>query len=133
MMKPFKYLTTIMAGLALAAFGDATPSPAAEEQAATSQAVESVRREPTVVRTISGTVTAVVPDAKTLVVTVPKGETDALVVGARVTDQTVMKEGTAKKRLEELNVGDRVWMKFERVSDGDIAQVIVIKRGRQRD
>jgi len=75
----------------------------------------------------------VVPNAKTLVVTVPKGETDALVVGAWVTDQTVIKEGKTKKRLEDLKVGAHVWMKFERVSDGDIAHVIVIKQGRQRD
>ncbi|MDD5558973.1 hypothetical protein [Candidatus Methylomirabilis sp.] len=132
-MKRVKYLATITAILTLTALGGATPGLAAEEQVATSKAAENAQGTTPLIRTISGTVTAVVPDAKTLVVTVPRGTTDALVVGARVTDQTVMKEGTAKKRLEELNVGDRVWMKFERVSDGDIAQVIVIKRGRQRD
>jgi hypothetical protein len=132
-MKCLKYVATLTAVLALAAFGDPTPSPAAEEQAATSEAVEGAQGERPLIRIISGTVTAVVPDAKTLVVAVPRGETDALVVGAWVTDQTVIMEGKAKKGLEDLKVGDRVWMKFERVSDGDIAHVIVVKQGRQRD
>lgn len=133
MMKHMKYLATLTAVVALTAFGDTTPSLAAEEEAATAQAAESSQGETALVRTISGTVTAVVPDAKTLVVTVPRGETDALVVGARVTDQTVIKEGKTKKHLEDLKVGVQVWMKFERVDSGDIAHVIVVKQGRQRD
>ncbi len=132
-MKRVKYLATLTTALVLMAFGAAQPSLAAEEQAATSEAAESAQGARPLVRTISGTVTAVVPDAKTLLVTVPKGETDALVVGAWVTDQTVIKEGKAKKSLEDLRVGDRVWMKFERVDAGDIAHVIVVKEGRQRD
>lgn len=106
---------------------------AAEEQAATSEAAESAQGETALVRTISGTVTAVVPDAKTLVVTVPKGETDALVVGAWVTDQTVLKEGKTKKRLEDLKVGDHVWIKFERVSSGDIARTILVKQSTKQE
>jgi len=132
-MKHVKYLATIAAALALTAFGGVQPSLSAEEEVATSQAAESSQGETTLVRTISGTVTAVVPDAKTLVVTVPKGGTDALVVGAWVTDQTVIKEGKAKKRLEDLTVGDQVWMKFERVSSGDIAQSIVVKPGKKQE
>lgn len=111
-MKRVKYLATLTTALVLMAFGAAQPSLAAEEQAATSEAAESAQGARPLVRTISGTVTAVVPDAKTLLVTVPKGETDALVVGAWVTDQTVIKEGKAKKSLEDLRVGDRVWMKL---------------------
>lgn len=125
-MKRLKYLVTIATALVLIPFG-VIPSLAAEEQVAASEATESTQGERPLIRAVSGTVTAVVPDAKTLVVTAPRGETDALVVGAWVTDQTIIKEGKAKKRLEDVNVGDRVWMKFERVSDGDIAHVIVIK------
>lgn len=129
-MKRVKYVVTIAAVLALAALGDVKPSLATEEQVATPEAAENAQGAKPLIRTISGTVTAVVPDAKTLVVTVPRGQADALVVGAWVTDQTVIKEGKAKKGLEELKVGDRVWMKFERVSDGDVAHVIVVKQGR---
>lgn len=125
-MKHLKYLVTIATTLVLIPFG-AIPSLAAEEQVAASEAAESAQEERPLIRTISGTVTAVVPDAKTLLVTVPRGETDALVVGAWVTDQTVIKEGKAKKGLQDLKVGDRVWMKFERVSDGDIAHLIVVR------
>lgn len=41
-------------------------------------------------------------------VAVPTGKADTLVVGAWVTDQTVIKEGRAAKRLADLKVGDRV-------------------------
>ncbi len=132
-MKRMKSLATIMVALALTAFGGAQPSLAAEKEVATFQAAESSQGETTLVRTVSGTVTAVVPDANTLVVAVPTGKNDTLVVGASVTDQTVIKEGKTKKRLEDLKVGDHVWMKFERANSGDIAHVIVVKQGAQRD
>lgn len=74
-----------------------------------------------------------VPDAKALVVTVPKWKTDALVVDAWVTDQTVIRDEKVEKRLEDLNVGGQVWTKFERVSSGDIAHLIVVKPGTQRE
>ncbi|MDD5558967.1 hypothetical protein [Candidatus Methylomirabilis sp.] len=45
-----------------------------------------------------------------------------------MTDQAVIKEGKTKQRLEGLKVGNHVWMRFERVSSGDIAQSIVVKR-----
>lgn len=132
-MKRVKNVATIMAVLALTAFGGVQPSLAAEEEVATSQAAESSQGETILVRTVSGTVTAVVPDANTLVVAVPTGKSDTLVVGASVTDQTVIKEGNTKKRLEDLKVGDRVWMKFERVSSGDIAHLIVIKQVKRQE
>jgi ERCC4-type nuclease len=54
-------------------------------------------------------------------------------VGASVTDHTVIKEGKTKKRVADLKVGDHVWMKFERVSSGDIAPSIIIKRGEKQE
>jgi hypothetical protein len=35
--------------------------------------------------------------------------------------------------LADLKVGDRVWMRFERVSSGDIAQSIVVERGKKQE
>jgi len=67
-MKRLKYLATITAALALTTFGGAQPSLAAEEEVTTSQAAESSQGETTLIRTVSGTVTAFVPDANTPVV-----------------------------------------------------------------
>lgn len=132
-MRRYKRLVTITAALALIALGEAKPSLAAEKEAAKSKPAEIAQVEKAVARTISGTVTAVVPDANTLVVAVPKGKSDTLVVGASVTDQTVIKKGKTKKRLADLEVGNHVWMRFERVSFGDIAQTIVVKRAQERN
>lgn len=127
-MKHSTPLAALTATIALIALGEAAPGPAAGQDV-TATPAETAQGEKAVIRTVSGTVTAVVPESNTLVVAVPKGETDTLVVGAWVTDQTVIKEGGNARRLTDLKVGDRVWMRFERVDSGDIAHVIVIKQG----
>lgn len=132
-MRHNTYLATLTIALALIALGEAQPSLAAEKEAVTSTPAETAQVGKAIVQTISGTVTAVVPDAKTLVVAVPQGKNNTLVVGASVTDQTVIKEGKTKKRLTDLKVGDHVWMKFERVSSGDIAHLIVVKQAKKQE
>lgn len=132
-MRRNKHLVTLTIALALMALGEAQPSLAAEKEAVTSTPAETAQVEKAVVRTISGTVTAVVPDANTLVVAVPKGKSDTLVVGASVTDQTVIKEGKTRKRLTDLKVGNHVWMRFERLSSGDIAHLIVVKQAAKQE
>ncbi|MCZ7625263.1 MAG: hypothetical protein C3F12_03405 [Candidatus Methylomirabilota bacterium] len=125
-MKLCKPFITLTVTIALIALGKAGPSPAADRDTAATP-TEAAQGETAMVRTVVGTVTAVVPESNTLVVAVPTGKTDTLVVGASVTDQTVIKEGRTTKRLADLKVGDRVWMQFERVESGDIARTIVIK------
>jgi hypothetical protein len=129
-MKHHKSLTALTATIALMALGEAAAGPAVGQDV-TATPAETTQGQKAVVRTVSGTVTAVVPEANTLVVAVPKGKTDTLVVGASVTDQTVIKEEKMKKRLADLKVGDRVWMRFERVDSGDIAQLILIKQAKE--
>lgn len=132
-MRHTTHVTTLTIALALIALGEAQPSLAVEKEAVTSTPAETAQVERAVVRTISGTVTAVVPDAKTLVVAVPQGKNNTLVVGASVTDQTVIKEGKTRKRLTDLKVGNHVWMRFERVSSGDIAHLIVVKQAEKQE
>ncbi|PWB77130.1 MAG: hypothetical protein C3F08_10420 [Candidatus Methylomirabilota bacterium] len=126
----YAYCAVLTAAVALLGFGEARLSPAAEQEAATAQPPAAPPAAGTGMRTISGTVTAVVPEAKTLVVTAPQGK-DTLTVGVSVTEHTVIKEGKVKKRLDDVKVGDRVRIKFERVSSGDVAQSIVVTQSKQ--
>lgn len=109
------------AGTSLAAVPDTTKSKQAQTH----------KTEHSMIRAVYGTVSAVTPGTKTIEVTVPKGKSNHLVVGATVTDQTVIKEGKAKKSLADLKVGEHVRMKFERVRTGDVAKLIVIKTEKQ--
>src|SRR5574337_1110009 len=66
-------------------------------EAAKSNHAKIHKTEHPMIQTVYGTVSAVNPDTKTVEVTVPEGRTEHLVVGATVTDQTVIKEGKARK------------------------------------
>lgn len=103
-----------------------TPVPAKSKPAETQTMKHSA------IQTVAGTLSAVNPDTKTVEVTVPKGKADHLIVGATVTDQTVIKEGKTRKSLADLKVGEHVRMKFERVSSGDVAKMILIKAEKHR-
>jgi hypothetical protein len=120
--KPAAVATTLMLAVWVAG-----PSLAADQEAAKSKPAVVHQVEKPAVHTISGTVSAVEPGAKSVEVKVPRGKEAALIVGASVTDQTVIKEGKSRKSLADLKVGDHVWMKFEGGSSGDIAKTIVIK------
>ncbi len=92
-----------MAGLSLAAGWEVSKSKPAEAQQVQKAGVHA----------IFGTVTAVAPDARTLEVKAPQGKSDFLVVGASVTDQTIVREGKSKKSPADLKVGDHArWAHF---------------------
>ncbi|MBI3779643.1 MAG: hypothetical protein HY278_01050 [candidate division NC10 bacterium] len=129
-MRYFKNLATIMIAFMLTVWG-AGPSLAANPDASKAKASDTGQVARAVVHAMSGTVSAVQPKAKTIEVKAPRGKKDNLVVGASVTDRTVIREGKRKKSLEDLKVGDHVWMEFERGSSGDIAKMIVIKPGKK--
>jgi len=130
-MTHLKKLVAVATALMLAVWL-AGPSLAADQEAAKSKPAAAHQVEKPAVRTISGTVSAVEPEAKTFEVKVPRGKEEALIVGASVTDRTVIREGKTKKKLADLKVGDHVWMKFERASSGDVAKMIVIKPEKKR-
>lgn len=81
-----------------------------------------------VVRRVRGEVTAVEPAANppALVVKVMRGKKEPLTVGVDVTDKTIIRQGKAKKTLEDIKVGDRVWMKYKRTNDKLVADAIHI-------
>ncbi len=124
-------LATVTTAVLLAAWTTGTRL-AAGGEASTSKPAEAQHVQKAAVHTVFGTVTAVAPDARTLEVKAPRGKSDALVVGASVTDQTMIREGKTKKSLTDLKVGDHVRMTFERASSGDIAKTIVIKPQKNR-
>ncbi len=74
---------------------------------------------------IRGEVTAVEPAANTMVVKAPEGKKE-LTVGVDVSDKTVIREGKTAKTLADIKVGDKVWMKYERVNDKLVANFIRI-------
>ncbi len=74
---------------------------------------------------IRGEVTAVEPGANTMVIKAPEGKKE-LTVGVDVNDKTIIREGKAAKTLADVKVGDKVWMKYERVNDKLVANYIRI-------
>jgi cytoskeletal protein RodZ len=125
-MTTVKKLVSLSTAVMLVMLGAGT-SLATTPATAKSKPVEARMVKHPSIQTVAGTLSAVNPASKTVEVTVPKGKADHLVVGATVTDQTIIKEGKAKKSLADLKVGEHVRMRFERVSSGDVAKTIVIK------
>ncbi len=109
---------TLGAGTVFAA-EKAAKAPASPPQATAPAAKKAVFHR------VRGEVTAVEPGAKTLVVKAMRGKED-VTVGVDVTDQTMIREGKAHKTLTDIKVGDRVWMKYERASNGWVADTIRI-------
>ncbi len=130
-MTHLKTLATITTALMLAVWV-AGPSLAADQEAAKSKPAAAHQVEKPGIHTISGTVSAVEPERGTVEVKAPRGKADALVVGASVTERTVIREGKTTKGLADFKVGEHVWMKFERASSGDVAKMIVIKPEKKR-
>lgn|SRR5574337_746534 len=130
-MTTVKKIVGLSTAVMLVVLGAGT-SLAATPATAKSKPAEARMMKHPAIQTVAGTLSAVNPNTKTVEVTVPKGKADHLIVGATVTAQTVIKEGKARKSLADLKVGERVRMKFERVSSGDVAKTIVITPERHR-
>ncbi|MGD0264197.1 MAG: hypothetical protein ABSD47_04460 [Candidatus Methylomirabilota bacterium] len=109
---------TMGAGVALAAT-DASKTTASPE-ATTVQTANKAE-----VHRVRGEVTAVEPGAKSMVVKAMEGK-KALDVGVDVTDKTIIRQGKANKTLDDIKVGDRVWMKYDRTNDKLVADQIRI-------
>ncbi len=75
-------------------------------------------KEATGDRVAEGVVTHVEPQASpaTLVMKTMRGK-EALIVGVDVPAQTIIREGKAAKKLEDIQVGDRVWMRWDRLDN----------------
>jgi hypothetical protein len=87
-------------------------------------------KESAVDRIVRGEVTAVEPGAKTLSVKVMRGK-EAEDVGVQVPDNAKITQGKAAKALTDIKVGDRVWMKYDRMTDKLVAdQIRILKPAR---
>jgi len=78
---------------------------------------------------VVGEVSEVEPEAKYCVV-----HSNSRVRGAkelnlrvRVTDQTSIKEGKEARSFDDIRIGDRVWLRYDRKGGALIAESIVIK------
>ncbi len=121
-----KMLTAALAAgsLALGA-GQALASKQAAQPAEVSKPSVRQPERTSEVRRIRGEVTAVMPDVKTMVVRGMEGK-KALTVGVDVTEKTIIREGKAAKTLADIKAGDRVWLKYDRLTDKLVAEQIRI-------
>ncbi len=139
---------TLGAGLALAATGESkapeasktpavTKAPAtqvekeaketkAEQQAEKARATQKKgEKEVAPDRIVRGEVMAVEISAKTLTIKTMKGK-EAETIGVEVPDTAKIAEGKATKTLADIKVGDRVWMKYDRMTNKLVADQIRI-------
>ncbi len=91
------------------------------QQAQNNTSTESVTHEAT------GTVTAVEPNAhpQTVVIQSKAGNQD-MTIGADVFNQTKISQGSTEKSLNDVKVGDRVWIRWTKTPDTLIADSIRI-------
>ena len=139
---------TLGAGVALAATGESkapepskmpavskAPATAGDQEAKETKAVQQTEKaratqekgekEAAVDRIVRGEVTAVEPTAKTLTVKASRGK-EAETIGVDVPDTAKITQGKAAKTLGDIKVGDRVWMKYDRMSNKLVADQIRI-------
>ncbi len=125
-MRKTGYLTTVMVLTGALAFA---PGAVAFAQGwggtGKSNAAAGISEEKVEMRSVQGEVTAVEPNAQTMVVTAMEGKT-SLDVGVDVPNKTIIREGQAIKTLNDIKVGDRVAMKYEKTSSGLTAESIKI-------
>ncbi len=76
-------------------------------------------------RIVRGEVTAVEATAKTLSVKTMRNKKEET-VGVEVPETVKITQGKAAKTLADIKVGDRVWMKYDRMSDKLVADQIRI-------
>ena len=116
----------------------ATPAPAkasAEKGASEYKAEQKAEKAPAAKakgekeaaadRTVRGEVTAVEATAKTLSVKTMRNKKEET-IGVEVPDAVKITQGKAVKTLADIKVGDRVWMKYDRMSDKLVADQIHI-------
>lgn len=98
----------------------------AEQKAERARAAkEKGEKEVAADRTVRGTVTAVETAAKTLTVKAMVNKKEDI-IGVEVPDAVKITQGKATKTLADIKVGDRVWMKYDRMSDKLVADEIHI-------
>jgi Cu/Ag efflux protein CusF len=116
------------AGLALAATTESkAPEPAKTPAVAApaAPAKASGEKEVAADRSVRGEVTAVETTAKTLTVKAMRNKKEDI-IGVDVPDSAKITQGKAAKTLADIKVGDRVWMKYDRMSDKLVADQIHI-------
>jgi Cu/Ag efflux protein CusF len=125
------------AAVALAATSESTEysqkpeaSKATEAPAATpsnQMKATSAEKKTATVRFVRGVVTAVEPSAtpSTMTLTVMRGKQEET-VGVDVPAGTKILAGKTAKTLADIKVGDRVWMKYDRMNDKLVADSIRI-------
>ena len=109
---------TLGAGLALASTDVSKTTEATKPNATRMEKKSEVHR-------VRGEVTAVEPGAKTMVVNAMEGKR-ALDVGVDIGEKTIIREGKANKTLNDIKVGDHVWMRYEKTNDKLVADYIRI-------
>jgi hypothetical protein len=90
---------------------------------------QAAKSEQSVVRTLTGEVTAVDLQAtpQTIVVEVPKPGKDALTVGATVDAGTAIKVGGKAAKLGDVKPGDRATIKYEKSDKGLRALAVTVQ------
>ena len=76
-------------------------------------------------RTVRGEVTAVEATAKTMTVKTMRNQKEDI-IGIEVPDAVKITQGKAAKTLADLKIGDHVWVKYDRMSNGLVADEIHI-------
>jgi hypothetical protein len=117
--------------VATPAVGETSAAPAAKQTKAEPKAEkaqgaqEKREKEMAADRTVRGEVTAVESTAKILSVKTMRNKKEEI-VGVDVPDTVKITEGKAVKTLADIKVGNRVWMKYDRMSDKLVADEIHI-------
>jgi len=116
---------TLGAGLALAASTESKAPEGSKTPAVSKAPATAGEKEAAVDRIVRGEVTAVETGAKTLTVKAMRGK-EVETVAVEVPDTAKIHQGKATKVLADIKVGDRVWMKYDRMSDKLVADQIRI-------
>jgi len=93
----------------------------------TSKTGAGVSKQKAEMRSVRGEVTAVEPNSRTIVVMAMEGKS-TMDVGVDVTNETAIREKQAGKTLDDIKVGDRVAMTYEKTNSGLTADSIQILR-----
>ncbi len=97
-----------------------------EQKAEKAQAMKKkAEKEMAADRSVRGEVTAVETTAKTLTVKAMRNKKEDI-IGVEVPDAVKITEGKATKTLADIKIGDRVWMKYDRMSNKLVADEIHI-------
>lgn len=128
-MRGAKVLMALLAAGALAMGAGVTLAGAAEqkapESAKTTATSKQGKKEAAVDRIVRGEVLAVETNAKTLTVKAMRGKEEET-VGVEVPQTAKITQGKAVKTLADIKVGDRVWMKYDRMTNKLVADQIRI-------